>query len=60
MLLKTALGVGMKERLLREAQSATRLNHPNIVTVFVAGEAEAVAFIVLELVPGETLRQCTP
>jgi predicted ATPase len=46
-----------KARLLSEAQAAAKLNHPNIVTVHDAGETEGVPFIVMELVPGETLRE---
>ena len=45
-----------RRRLEREAQSASALNHPNIVTIFTVGEDE-VAFITMELVQGETLRQ---
>ena len=51
------LGTSGKARLLSEAQAVARLNHPNIVTIFDAGETENVPFIVMELVPGETLSQ---
>jgi predicted ATPase len=51
------LGTTGRARLLSEAQAAARLNHPNIVTVFDAGETDQVPYIVMELVPGETLRQ---
>ncbi|MCZ7564885.1 MAG: serine/threonine protein kinase [Burkholderiales bacterium] len=46
-----------KERFLREARAAGRLNHPNIVTVFDVGEAGSEAFIVMELVEGRTLTE---
>ena len=44
-----------RRRLLREARAAGRLHHPNIVTVFEAGEFEDRSFIAMEYVQGETL-----
>ncbi len=52
---KSNLGTQGRARLLREAQSAARLNHPNIVAVYDAGEADGLSFIVMELVEGESL-----
>lgn len=46
-----------KMRLLKEARAAAKLNHPNIVAVYDAGEVDGVPFIVMELVKGDTLRK---
>lgn len=40
---------------LREAQSAARLNHPNIVTVFDADQQDGQFFITMELLEGQPL-----
>jgi serine/threonine protein kinase len=42
--------------LIQEARAAASLPHPNIVTVFDAGEHEGQPFIVIELVSGGDLR----
>ncbi len=42
-------------RLLREAQAAARINHPNVVTVHDAGEHAGAVFIAMEYVDGSTL-----
>jgi serine/threonine-protein kinase len=44
-----------RQRLVEEARAAGRLHHPNIVTVFDAGEHEDQPFIAMEFVRGETL-----
>src|SRR5687768_12252212 len=43
------------ERLYREAQACARLQHPNIVTVFEAGESDGVVYIAMEFLKGEDL-----
>jgi serine/threonine-protein kinase len=43
------------KRLLREARAAGRLLHPNIVTLFDAGEAEGQLYLAFELVEGTDL-----
>src|SRR5688572_17060926 len=44
------------KRFRREALAAARISHPNLVAVFDAGSEGGVHFIVMEHVPGETLR----
>ncbi|MGB5628102.1 MAG: serine/threonine-protein kinase, partial [Woeseiaceae bacterium] len=46
-------------RFYREAESAGRLTHPNIITVFDAGEEKGLAYIAMEYVPGIPLRNYT-
>ncbi len=46
----------LSERFRREAQAAGALNHPGIVSVYEYGEDEQFAFIAMEYVEGNTLR----
>ena len=54
------LGTDGRARLLHEAKAAASLNHPNIVSVYDAGEADGSPFIVMELVKGESLHDRPP
>lgn len=45
----------VKERFFREAESAGRLNHPNIVGIYDAGEESDLAYIAMELLKGKDL-----
>src|SRR3989442_6250551 len=45
----------MVKRFRREAQAAGVLSHPNIVTIYDAGEDQGVFYIAMEYVEGETL-----
>ena len=47
----------VRERFLREARSAGRLNHPNIVTVYDVGEQDGIAYIAMELLEGRSLQE---
>ncbi len=46
----------MGQRFLREAQSAARLNHPNVVTLHEFGEDAGRFFMAMELLDGEDLQ----
>jgi eukaryotic-like serine/threonine-protein kinase len=45
----------VKNRFFREAEAAGRLNHPNIVTIFDAGEEHDMAYIAMEFLDGTDL-----
>ena len=45
------------KRFNAEAQSAARLTHPNIVSVYDVGQEYNIYYIVMELIQGKTLKQ---
>ncbi len=45
----------VKERFFREAETAGRLSHPNIVSIYDAGEEHDLAYIAMELIQGHDL-----
>jgi serine/threonine protein kinase/Tfp pilus assembly protein PilF len=45
----------LKKRLLREAQAAAKLDHPNICAIYDVNEADSVTFIVMQYIEGESL-----
>jgi serine/threonine protein kinase/Flp pilus assembly protein TadD len=55
--LELAADAQARQRLLNEARAASRLNHPNIATIYEVSEADRAPFIAMELVVGESLKQ---
>ena len=53
-----SIGSGVaRKRLLREAQAAASLDHPNICAVYEVGEIDGDCFIVMQYLEGETLHR---
>ena len=44
-------------RFEQEARAASSLNHPNIVAIYDVGRSESIAYIAMELIEGQTLRE---
>ncbi|MCJ7537458.1 MAG: serine/threonine-protein kinase, partial [Anaerolineales bacterium] len=64
---KSGLGTEGRGKLISEAQTAAKLNHPNIVTIYDVGEEDsstgfeqAFPFIVMEYVEGKSLHEESP
>jgi len=51
--------VEVKERFFREAETAGRLSHPNIVTIYDCGEEHDLCYIAMELLKGKDLAPYT-
>src|SRR5258706_16189064 len=49
-----------RRRFLQEAQAASALNHPNIITIHDILSEGGKQFMVMEYVAGKTLHQITP
>lgn len=52
-----ALSEEGKERFLREARASSKINHPNIITIYAAGEENGAPYMAMELIDGNTLRE---
>ena len=50
-----AANLNLMQRFATEAQTASQLNHPNIATIYDAGEADGIRFIAMEYIEGVTL-----
>src|SRR5436309_6931647 len=53
---EVASDLDRRQRFDAEARAASALNHPNILSVFDTGAHEGLAYIVSELIEGESLR----
>ena len=49
-----------KQRFIQEAQSASSLHHPNIITIFDVGSENGLDYIAMELVKGKSLEELIP
>ena len=52
---EVAAGEGFRERFMRESRTAASIQHPNIVTVYDAGEAGDMLYIAMQFVDGTDL-----
>lgn len=51
----------VKQRFFREAETAGRLNHPNIVTIYDVGEDQDLSYIAMDFIKGKNLlAYCKP
>jgi len=50
------LGDEGKQRFLREARACSKISHPNIITVYGAGEEDGMPYMAMEFIDGRELR----
>jgi serine/threonine protein kinase/ketosteroid isomerase-like protein len=53
---RLTLDTSVRQQLIREARTVSKLSHPNVVVVFDVGNLENEVFIVLEYIDGQTAR----
>src|SRR5438046_6416591 len=58
LLADTLADAAARRRFQREAQMASSLNHPHIVTVYDIGEFQERQYVVTECIDEDTLRTC--
>jgi eukaryotic-like serine/threonine-protein kinase len=54
---ETALSQAEREAFLRDARAIARFNHPSVMMVHDGGMVDGLPFLVMELLPGGTLRE---
>ncbi len=54
--LSNAFDAEARKRFVREARAASRIVHPSVATIYASGESDLGAYIAMEYVRGETLR----
>ena len=53
--LRPSLGPIARDRFIAEARLAASIEHPNVVTIYQIGQDDRLAFIAMQLLPGQTL-----
>ncbi len=54
-ILRPSLGLAAQDRFLLEAQAAAAIAHENTITIFDVGQIQGLAYLTMQLLPGETL-----
>lgn len=57
-ILRPSLGSLARNRFLAEAKSAAAVDHENIITIYEVGETDELAYMAMQLLPGETMNAC--
>ena len=57
-ILRPSLGAAARERFITEARATAKIDHLNVIAIYqvgVGGESDSLAYIAMQLLPGETL-----